>query len=1309
MKILRPLLINCILIAVLLAPFDAFAAPPPPTPPPPSVDPAQRQAIEQAVQDAVKAQQPGKLFFMIYDVRVDQIQLSPDKTQGLAWLTPVNPADGSSVPTEPAIAVVDLLPQGDRWNVTLPTDPAYAGAVAGLPKSLLSPELDQSILTQTTISPLATQVFTGYYLPWQGGQGKILSGSIGHFLIYHSCTIASCRYAYDFYDGTRFPLEASKSGTVWAWYDGHPNDDHSGPNYLVLRDPTTNPVTYQLYYHLAQGTIPAKLKKVGTVVNRGDFIGNADNTGYSTGNHLHFMVYADPTTPGSSWGNSVDIVFEDVKVNGGRPRTKYEAQTYPGYGTQFVANDIYVSGNKGPTPPTGTLSAPAPWTVVNGPTVTVSGQGYDNVAVTNLQVAVDTNGTWTAVSPLLTANPFTTTVDLCAAGVPTGPLTLGLWVWDNEGTRTLLAQDARPIVMNYSCQPPPPACTVGVGQVGLFSLPDFQGACTVFTPNGGINNAGIYDTARLGAVGDNAAASVLVGANVMATLYDLNYTNGAFQGRPETFDASDAGLADNRLGAGRVSSLRVRTLAAPGAPALNNPPKVQTTSGLTAKDSFLLTWNGGEGGVEYLVELTNMGTLAKLTSPWLRSTAWSPGSLAAGSYAWRVTARNAAGTADSGAATFSVATGSLPNPTPKSLPYSDSMNNGVGDWVSSGLWRQSKSNATGEDANNTFWIANASSSGTNPSDGSYASSTVTGSDLTSPPIAIGQGVTAYLRFREFNHTESSGPYWDQRLVQVSANGGPFTDVYQMQDDPADWWVYSSYINLSAYAGQTIRVRFHFDTVDATDNAYPGWRIDDVTINTDGPDTTYAESAPNDSAATATLLTMNSTVSGYICPVADLEFYAFNAVAGQTVNFDIDAQTLSPASSLDSYIYLLDTDGKSVIAENDDEVPWQVRDSLLTYTFHRSGKYYLKIKAWSYPGSSVQSYKCQDFFYTFKMYGGIQPTVQITAPAAAWIGATPLTITAQAADGGSGMAKVDFLWHSPDWAYDTWELLASDTNVADGWSATLDPTGRTVDGSALVVRATNRAGLTSTAWLTDFHSDTTAPTTRLDSPIPDPNTSTVIRLTWAAADTGSGIRYIEIKYKDLTAGTDWQLWNTTIPGWARQAFFQGEAGHQYGFTIHGIDYAGNVESYDTVPETGTTIAAACTPDQYDAVQPSDGTSAAAGVLALASPQVHNFCPAGDTDWVSFTVPAAGNYLVRVKSVSGGAAAVLNVTTADGQNVLASGQSAALGAGIELKFTAPAAGNYKLRLVPLNTGLWGTTMQYSLWVAPGYWIYTPVMLK
>ena len=113
-----------------------------------------------------------------------------------------------------------------------------------------------------------------------------------------------------------FDVHAAKSGTVKQAVWRHPNGDPNNGNYLVLEDTTTNPTTYQLYLHLAQDSIPEAFRNIGAFVAQGDFLGVADDTGVSSGNHLHFHVH---TYAYSYWGTSVDITFEDVSINGGRP------------------------------------------------------------------------------------------------------------------------------------------------------------------------------------------------------------------------------------------------------------------------------------------------------------------------------------------------------------------------------------------------------------------------------------------------------------------------------------------------------------------------------------------------------------------------------------------------------------------------------------------------------------------------------------------------------------------------------------------------------------------------------------------------------------------------------------------------------------------------------------------------------------------------------------------------------------------------------------------------------------------------------
>jgi len=1313
MKRFLTILVNFLLVISLLAPANALAAPGAPGAGSSNLS-SEQQVIARAILDAINAHKSETLFYQLYKPKVEQININDTHSLAVAWVTPVDPVTGENVPTEPSTVVAHLEP-GGAWTVSLPTSPDYSTQISALPDSLMGRAQRDMLSAPSVVEPQSTTILRGYYLPWLGGTSKTLSGSIWHYLPpgYMSCP-NDCHYAYDFWGLSEtgadyyFRILASRSGLVSAYYDGWNNGNHgsgsncdSFVNYMVIKDPTTTPVTYMLYYHLAQGTISSYLRHVGAVVNTGDFIARADDTGCSSGSHVHFMVYSNPYS--DHWGKSVDFAFSDVSINDGHPRKCIEVQYYPNLGTQCNPGDLFVSGNRGATPPTGTLTAPAAWTAVTSSTVEVQGSGADNEQIVSLQLAVDYDGTWKAVGNSIIPSPanqvfknysFDVSLDLCAAGVPDGPVTLGLWVTDVDGTRTLNAQSPRPIIKNFSCQAPPPSCYPTINQVALFSLPDYQGSCQIYT-------TGNYDTAALGGIADNTAASIEVGKNLMATVFDAT----GFNRRAETFDASDPGLEDNRIGVGTISSLKVAPIARPAAPTLTAPHNT-TTSALNAADSFLLNWSEAGGGVDFQVALTYPDS-TQITSPWLKAKSWSVGSVRAGNYTWTVTARNRAGQTASAPAAFTVAAASLGG-SAVSFPYGDNMSSGINHWTATGLWRQTSDTTDTTTPTNYFWVANKSSGGANPSDGSYDSSTVIGSDLTSPPITIPAGSAAYLRFREYLHTESPGQYWDQRLVQISVNDGPFTDFYQMQDDPTDWWVYSPFLDLSAYAGKNVRIRFHFDQVDGYNNGFIGWRVDDVALNTTAPDVSKAEASPNDSTATATPMAMNSSINSFICPAGDLDYYSFSVNAGETVNINIDAQSLSPASGLDTYIFLIDSDGHSVIAENDDEVSWVIRDSNLTYTFHRAGTYYLKVKSWSFPGSSYLVYTCSSFFYTLKIYGSeFAPDVSFTTSTLPWIGASTSDITANIVASPGGLASVDFLWHSPDWVNDAWIKLNGAVSISStGWKATLDPAGKTIPDSALVLRATDRVGLSDTAWVAGLQTDTTPPTTQLTGPTTN-NLSTVIPLAWTASDAGSGLKSLGIEYQDITVGGGWQPWNVTLPGTARQAFFLGTPGHTYGFRIHGIDALGNVEAYSTDPQIQTAIAATCAPDILDDA-PGDNSAATAQPLVLNTPQTHNFCPSGDQDWVSLSLPLDGSYHVRVMPVSSGAAMQVAITSPDGNTILLQQQSSALGTGVDFKFTVPA-GKYRMQITALNPNLWGTDMTYSVEVGAGNWVYFPLLRK
>jgi type II secretory pathway pseudopilin PulG len=109
--------------------------------------------------------------------------------------------------------------------------------------------------------------------------------------------------------------------------------------------------------------------------------------------------------------------------------------------------------------------------------------------------------------------------------------------------------------------------------------------------------------------------------------------------------------------------------------------------------------------------------------------------------------------------------------------------------------------------------------------------------LTSNSIALpADSPQIFLTFWSWHETEP-GRLDTHDLKQIIVLGSP-NSTYTINSVPAPdiitpagangWSQYE--INLSAYAGQTIQVRFSFDTVDALNNDFEGWYIDDVQLS-----------------------------------------------------------------------------------------------------------------------------------------------------------------------------------------------------------------------------------------------------------------------------------------------------------------------------------------------------------------------------------------------------------------------------------------------------------------------------------------------
>ncbi len=276
---------------------------------------------------------------------IDSIEFNAEGDQALIWLAAIDPETKMVRASEPVRAFGTKSLANNSWTIMLEDEPGFAKVLSA--SDLMDADVVSKSAPSNIIETDVPRIYGGYLLPWKVGLRKALTWSVAHT----SCNPTYyCTHAFDFADGTMFELMAAKSGIVYHWKDTCTNGDSTCTNSITLQDRSTTPWTYQVYLHIAKDSIPVALKTLGTAVNQGQLIALVDDTGYSTGHHVHFMVVAQNTlyrtSSGYYFGCAEDITFRDVSINwdeatqGGRPRLAYEAVTYGGEGQTY-----YISGN----------------------------------------------------------------------------------------------------------------------------------------------------------------------------------------------------------------------------------------------------------------------------------------------------------------------------------------------------------------------------------------------------------------------------------------------------------------------------------------------------------------------------------------------------------------------------------------------------------------------------------------------------------------------------------------------------------------------------------------------------------------------------------------------------------------------------------------------------------------------------------------------------------------------------------------------------------------------------------------------------
>jgi hypothetical protein len=1270
-------LLNLIFASIIIAVYaiSSNAAPPPPTP-----DKDEKETIQQAVLDAIQSQREYVLAYLVNDIRVVDVQISKDGSWGIAYLEMVDPNSGDVIPNEPGIAISRR--EDSEWRVTLPGDLDWLLQIRSAPEDLLSDDVKDVYVEMNTTAAASTSVtYGGYLLPWEAGKTVYLSQSTGHDQYIPS---GSAHYSFDFYiSKTMYRLHASKAGTIWRVRWDVPNgDDSDMGNYLVIKDITTNPVTYQLYLHLAQDSIPPALRTFGAYVAQGQFIGLADDTGQSTGHHLHFHVHTNPI---SYWGTSVDITFDDVDINGGRPRRESDKP----YCTR--PDDVcdkfrtsYISGNTvhgDITPPTGDILKPSTGITVTASEVHVEGWVNDEGSgLDRANLIAYYDDAWHEVGGEISTPAFAMDWDMCINEVPNGPVSIALRAWDNAGNPSQGFPGLTHLIKDYSCDPLPPACNPRSDQVALFSDRDYWGKCEIL----GLGEH--PDISALLEINDNDVESILVGENVLASLYD----NTNFNGRSITLESNDSNLDDNSIGNNTLSSLKVTQLSTPPqAPQELIAP--MNGEQFAEGDSISIAWRDSGGGIQYRVSID--GPTGETLSPWLANQFWHLDNLLLpqGTYSWKVRARNCTDAACrsswSQTATFTI-TPSLPSLPSVTAPFSDDVEGGTGNWTYTGLWNR-LSNADRSHSPSHSWYYGK------PLEHSYNTGYPNSGDLTLRPVFIPD--SGYiLRFWYRYETEEAGKNWDQRWIQISTDGDTFKNVLQLNDDVPNYWL-QAIIDLSMYAGQTIQIRFYFTTLDEQQNTNEGWYVDDIEILVV---TLPTCNDSDDSPSGARLLTFDQTRSGKMCPTGDVDYYKFIGKAGDRIVLDVDTPNTDPIEDLDLILFLLDSDGSSVLEIHDDEIYGAQLDPHLGYLLTRSGIYYVRARLWSHPSAGGEDYKYQITLSKDNQ----KPSGNFSDPSnGIYLPDTPqLSLVVDANDSESGISELQFLYHSGDWLNSGWTAVGIDQDGSDGWGITFDTTAISEQKDiAFFANIYDWSGNWTGAGVWELGIDRTPPVTSL-ADLEVEQGSTAILLEWTGDDNLSGM--FEYELQNQADSGSWSYIEPNPSGSDYQAWFIGQTSTEYGFRMRGIDIAGNQEEFPSAAETITSIPDAedlcSSPDTWDTNSDDNSPQNAVAINLDETSKVHNFCNPlaedrlSDEDWVKFSVELGETYYMLSRSRADMTASILELYASDGSTLITDTKSDRFGVSSEILWKADREDQVYLRIRHIDGRVAGNIVSYRL---------------
>ncbi|MCE9576471.1 MAG: lamin tail domain-containing protein [Deltaproteobacteria bacterium] len=160
---------------------------------------------------------------------------------------------------------------------------------------------------------------------------------------------------------------------------------------------------------------------------------------------------------------------------------------------------------------------------------------------------------------------------------------------------------------------------------------------------------------------------------------------------------------------------------------------------------------------------------------------------------------------------------------PSTTVLGEGAESGATGWATTGLWHVSTRRAAA--GTHAFWYGSEAT-------GTYDTGAITAGTLTSPPIDLTAVTHPTLGWREWLQVEGAAGY-DRATVTVTAVDDPALTVTTSRDRSTTLGVFLDRgLDLAAFAGHKVTIRFAFDSVDNAANAYEGWFVDEIRILSD---------------------------------------------------------------------------------------------------------------------------------------------------------------------------------------------------------------------------------------------------------------------------------------------------------------------------------------------------------------------------------------------------------------------------------------------------------------------------------------------